>query len=243
MFRALAGSRTRSAICAALVGALCVTAIYAAKSSGWAAARRDVHRGRVVAGTMLRHRFAIRNDTRSPFSIIGIKKSCVCQHAEVEAPAVVEPGAHFYLEAAVSTVEQRGPFAVRFTVETTSPERAWAAIELVMRADVVRPITVTPEHIVLGRRALGDVVRRELHVVAHDPAVDLSAMTLAFRGVGVDVKDSYRSARLCVFSVELAPTAPPGDIGGQITLDVAGRATATEGERILVPVVGSIVGP
>jgi hypothetical protein len=104
--------------------------------------------GLISPGTELRHRYTIRNDSASIWTIKHVTPSCSCTVGQVTARAV-KPGQTTSLEVAYRAGKQDGPVYEAVMVEFAEPAAPY--FNLVMRGEIRGLLSPSPSRVDFGR--------------------------------------------------------------------------------------------
>ena len=94
----------------------------------WQAEMTQKELGEVVRGTILRHRFVVKNSGTAPLHLGPVVIPCQC--AQVTTTPEVQPGQEGIVEVEANSVEMAGPVEVSFAVKTNEPDRPLIAFKL-----------------------------------------------------------------------------------------------------------------
>jgi hypothetical protein len=123
--------------------------------------------GRVWARQVLHHSFVLRNTGATAARIEGLKISCGCIIEEEFDPEIA-PGKTGRVSIAFESRAFRGPIEKTFEVKARV-DGEMTMIPLLVRADVIHPLILTPEVISFGSLAATTTAVREISIVNNTP--------------------------------------------------------------------------
>jgi len=190
--------------------------------------------GRVPRGTVVEHRFAVRNAGGLRLTIDNLRSACGCVAAVAPAP-MLRPGATGTLDVRYDTSRDAGPETRSVTVYSNDPRHP--VTTLTLTGEVMSDIATDPAELYVGRvrRAQAAVTEVRVRLASSIPAdaavVETTGAAITARLSGVDAALNNRRIR-----VEIRPDAPAGPFRDEITLRVA----EAQPGMVTIPVVGRV---
>lgn len=174
-----------------------------------------VDMGAVMVGTDLRVTFPVENRSGRSFRIQSVERSCDCEAVRFDAEQQIPPGGTGSVSVVVPTRGESGSLERRFTVHTSSVDEDYAAIPLLVRADVRATLRAFPSQLMFG--SVTGAATRQLRVQTNPPELAARYVSaIAPKFIDVSLIDQSRAGM--VFSVRLSPDAPEGILTGAISL-------------------------
>lgn len=206
-------------------------------------ATKSIDLGTIIAGEVVRRRFAFTNAGDAPLEIRAVKPSCGCTAALVSAERLA-PGESGQIEVRYDSADRRGFQRVRILVITNDPHEqdagAYTSV-LELRVEVrslleVLPLTAYFPSVVRGSQSTGEITVlpsedrpvRALEVRSTSPFVLVRSEPLARGG-----KQGFK------LLVSLAPDIPLGRLEERIEV----RTDHERQPRLRIPVLGLVHGP
>ncbi len=190
--------------------------------------------GRVPRGTVVEHRFAVRNAGGLRLTIDKLRSACGCVAAVVPAP-MLRPGATGTVDVRYDTSRDAGPETRSVTVYSNDPRHP--VTTLTLTGEVASDVAIDPAELYVGRVRRGEAAATQLRVRLAPPipadaaVIEAAGAVITAQLSGVDGTQNTRRIR-----VEIRPDAPAGPFREEITLRIANAQPGV----VTIPVVGRV---
>jgi hypothetical protein len=190
--------------------------------------------GRVPRGTVVEHRFAVRNAGGLRLTIDKLRSACGCVAAASPAPSL-RPGASGTVDVRYDTARDAGPESRSVTVYSNDPQQP--VITLTLTGEVMSDIEADPAELYVGTVRRGQAAATEVRIrLAASVAPDATVVETTGAAITAQLSDVEAAPNNRRVRVEIRPDAPLGPFHDEITLRVANAQPAI----VTIPVVGRV---
>ncbi|MCC6729973.1 MAG: DUF1573 domain-containing protein [Chthonomonadales bacterium] len=198
--------------------------------------------GTVAAGAIVRHRFALRNTSGRPLTVIGVTASCSCTSARVLEPEVPAGGRAVVEVTYMPSFDLKGTYRDSRRADVYVRGHDGPVASVTVEATVRCSVMASAAEVAFGEVRSGSARERTVTLtvdrherVRLEPAA--GAARRFTRATLSPPRAGANGARVQTLRVAVLAGAPVGELKAEIGLKAQG------GTRVSLPVTATVVGP
>jgi hypothetical protein len=187
-------------------------------------------RGRIIAGTILRHSFTVLNDLDETLSIKGkedIQKICGCAGLE-PGKTILEPGEETAVTVTVHTLGKSGLLANGGSIVWTGQSGRKRKTTLLIKAQAIPPLYSEPEVVSFSESQIRGKIAKPVRLRANT-TVDWTTIRFSGGSTAVEISNVRHEREEAWCDVRFSPTAELEAFADQVCVQIRGQDAGGEG--------------